>query len=266
MTPSARALLTSLYPRVAERLARSEMAYMSSAPSKPMPFMKFPPEIRDNIYRLSLVTGKEVVMYPEPHEMDDLPNFGRSRPCVELLQVNKQVHEEASPVFYGENMFRLPVKAEHHAVFIKYRALIHHASLRLDWKEVTDQQKISIATVEHCTPDAAFARARPRAARWRHIHKRHLQLMIGQWAPRRQLVVEDLPFLKTIKLDLKKFHCPGTCCRIEPFQHHLYHCFVKHLPLSFTTNGNKIEVSGLKTDDERAVVSERNWARFAKLA
>jgi len=147
-------------------------------------FLKLPREIRDQIYNLCLITEYEIVMHPEEYELSDVPAFGADdQPCVALLQLNKQVYAESFPVFYGKNTFRLPTNVQHNAIYQKYSREIHHVTVHLDYREVTDQEKRAIAIAEHMAPDTDFAPTRPDAARWRHIHKRHLDLMIAKWQP-----------------------------------------------------------------------------------
>lgn len=231
----------------------------------PEGFEKLPPEIRNKIYRLCLVTDVEIVMHPEAHELEDLPSFHGLKPFLQLLQVHRKIYLEAAPIFYGENVIRIPKQAEKHATLIKYYIYIRHIFSRLDFHEVTLGQKHHIAITEHTAPDSDFAPTRPHAARWGHIHKRHYDLTVSQWAPRRKLLLDELLDAKTIKINLKYFFCPGLCCHIDRIRFDLFHQFVKRLT-HINNHEGKMEMQGLMTDDERAIFrSKSHWVRFVKL-
>jgi len=228
-------------------------------------FLKLPREIRDQIYNLSLITEYEIVMHPEDYEVTDIPAFGADdQPCVSLLQLNKQIYAESFPVFYGKNKFRLPTNPQHNAIYQKYSSEIHHVTVHIDYREVTDQEKRAIAIAEHMAPDTDFAPTRPDAARWRHIHKRHLDLMIAKWQPRRDFIDRQMNALITIQLDLSLYYCPGLCCRKAIIYSDLFHQFVNG-SRNWIRNGGRIEVHGLATDLEENILSTPRWQSFAKL-
>jgi hypothetical protein len=228
-------------------------------------FLELPREIRDQIYNCCLVTDFEIVMHPEEYEISDVPSFWvDSQPCVSLLQLNQQVYQETFPVFYGKNIFRMPTDIRYNTTYQKYGRYIHHISIHLDYREVTDQEKQAIAIAEHMAPDTAFAPTRPDAARWRHIHKRHLDLMISKWQPRRNFMILHMTALDTIKLDLSWYYCPGLCCRKAIIYSDLFHQFVNG-SRNWIRNGGRIEVHGLATDLEENILSTPRWQSYAKL-
>jgi len=62
-------------------------------------FLDLPSEIRDRIYEH---------VFLEPHTVDLSPeNRKNLAPRLELLQVSRQIYNEAYPVFYGRNTFRV---------------------------------------------------------------------------------------------------------------------------------------------------------------
>jgi len=228
-------------------------------------FLGLPREIRDQIYDLCLVADFEIVMYPEEYEIHDVPSFWtEDQPCVALLQLNKQGYSETFPVFYGKNVFRMPTNTRYNRTFRKYSRYIHYISIHLDYREVTEQEKQAIAIAEHMAPDTDFALARPDAARWRHIHKRHLDLMISKWQRRRNFITNQMTALEEIELDLSWYYCPGLCCRKAIIYSDLFHQFVKGSQVWFP-NGGRIEVRGLATDLERNILSTPHWQNYAKL-
>jgi len=232
---------------------------------KPFNFLELPREIRDEIYNLSLITEYEIVMHPEEYELSNVPTFGTDdQPCVGLLQLNKQIYAESFPVFYGKNTFRLPTNTQHNTIYQKYSREIHHVTVHLDYREVTDSEKRAIAIAEHMAPDTDFAPTRPDAARWRHIHKRHLDLMIAKWQPRRNFILHQMTALDRIRLDLSWYYCPGLCCRKAIIYSDLFHQFVNGSHGWFR-NGGRIEVHGLATDLEENILSTPRWQSYAKL-
>ena len=228
-------------------------------------FLGLPREIRDQIYKCCLVAEFDIVMHPEEYEISDVPSFWvDSQPCVSLLQLNWQIYRETFPVFYGKNTFRMPTDVQYNTIYQKYGQYIHHITVHLDYREVTDAEKQAIAIAEHMAPDTAFAPTRPDAARWRHIHKRHLDLMTSKWQPRRNFIRLHMTALDTIKLDLSWYYCPGLCCRKAIIYSDLFHQFVNG-SRNWIQNGGRIEVHGLATDLEENVLSTPRWQSFAKL-
>ncbi|KAI9725083.1 MAG: hypothetical protein M1812_000359 [Candelaria pacifica] len=65
--------------------------------SKTFAFLSLPPELRNKVYRLLLVSTKTFTVGLRFGSFD-----------TSLLCVNKQIHEEASGIFYEENTFRIP--------------------------------------------------------------------------------------------------------------------------------------------------------------
>lgn len=64
----------------------------------PFDFLKQPREIRDQIYKFSLLTDYEIVMHPEEYEFADVPASGADdQSCVSLLQLNKQIYADIFP-------------------------------------------------------------------------------------------------------------------------------------------------------------------------
>lgn len=62
------------------------------------PFLALPGEIRNRIYRLTVVTARPFAVQLQ---------WNRPRDAA-LLRVNKQIFDEASGIFYAENTFRFP--------------------------------------------------------------------------------------------------------------------------------------------------------------
>lgn len=86
---------------------------------KPFPFMDFPPEIRNNVYRMLLTTPTGPIELPELTGRNGAAHRARWAKCItakqkrqhktiflETLECSKQVHDEASGILYGCNVFK----------------------------------------------------------------------------------------------------------------------------------------------------------------
>ncbi len=88
-------------------------------PPKPFPFMEFPPEIRNCVYKMLLTTPKSPIEFPEPTGRNRALRTANWEKCttwrmrrrhktifLEILEVSKQLHTEASGILYGCNVFK----------------------------------------------------------------------------------------------------------------------------------------------------------------
>ncbi|KAK0278539.1 hypothetical protein LTR35_009278 [Friedmanniomyces endolithicus] len=91
-----------------------ERKYAHKYPSKPLRFLDFPPEIRNQIYgQLLDFDYIELAPLNTVGKSNGLVRIRHMRyykrtivPRIRLLRANKQIHAEASPIFYGQNEFR----------------------------------------------------------------------------------------------------------------------------------------------------------------
>ncbi|KAL9602844.1 MAG: hypothetical protein Q9219_001539 [cf. Caloplaca sp. 3 TL-2023] len=88
-------------PQLTRSLKLSSLPYQSSGPStepKPtnnsFPFLSLPPEIRNTVYRY-------VVYFPR-----GVVKARSTKTRLQLFQVNQQIYDEASEIFFSENVFR----------------------------------------------------------------------------------------------------------------------------------------------------------------
>ena len=88
-------------------------------PFKPFPFLEFPPEIRNCVYKMLLTTPKAPIEFPEPTGRNRALRAASWEKCttrkskrmhkaifLEILEVSKQLHAEASGILYGCNVFK----------------------------------------------------------------------------------------------------------------------------------------------------------------
>lgn len=91
----------------------------SNAPFKPFPFLDFPPEIRNSVYRFLLTTPLTPIELPELTGRNGAAHRAQWAKCttakmrrkhktifLEILETCKQVHDEASGILYGCNVFK----------------------------------------------------------------------------------------------------------------------------------------------------------------
>ena len=88
-------------------------------PFAPFPFMEFPPEIRNCVYKMLLTSPKIPIEFPEPTGRNRALRAANWEKCntwkmrrrhktifLEILEVSKQLHAEASGILYGCNVFK----------------------------------------------------------------------------------------------------------------------------------------------------------------
>ncbi len=120
VSPRNSASSSSLSP---PRQANRALFHLQNTPKpkkkafKSLPFMNFPPEIRNNVYRMLLTTGP--IELPELTGRNGAAHRARWANCttakqrrqhkkifLEILECSKQVHDEASGILYGCNVFK----------------------------------------------------------------------------------------------------------------------------------------------------------------
>ena len=88
------------------------------------------------VYDLILVGDTEIVPYPAIWELDAalVPH-----PSPALLAVNKQIAEEARPVLYGKNQWRLPaVPRRVGSIFSLHPLLFRNITVFFDGRDLSD--------------------------------------------------------------------------------------------------------------------------------
>ena len=102
-------------PAISQQRARRS----PKKPFKPLPFMDFPPEIRNLVYRFLLTTPRTPIELPELTGRNGAAHRARWANCMnsrmrrdhktiflEILETCKQIHDEASGILYGCNVFK----------------------------------------------------------------------------------------------------------------------------------------------------------------
>ena len=134
--------------------------------SAPFPFLKLPPELRQNVYKFILIQDKQPLrpikrpkLYPEPR-----------KPASAILAANRQVYLEAHPIFLSGNEFLLRGTATDHS-WLKalgskglkdLRKITYVKRLKYDWFNFQDWNsyrtfsllakcpRLSLTIIAHC--------------------------------------------------------------------------------------------------------------------
>lgn len=113
------------------------------------PFMDLPPEIRLMIYDYCLIVeGRRITPYPSEADRAIMPTPpSKEKPAVALLQVSRQIRQEAQPSLYGKNVWCLSWQSRPllpHELWIDNRHLFRHLSIRFDHRDVTKESRREI--------------------------------------------------------------------------------------------------------------------------
>ncbi len=97
----------------------ADQQHARNSPFEPFPFLDFPPEIRNCVYKMLLTTPKIPIEFPEPTGRNRALRAAKWEKCttwkmrrrhktlfLEILEVSKQLHAEASGILYGCNVFK----------------------------------------------------------------------------------------------------------------------------------------------------------------
>lgn len=127
----------------------------AKSPFKPFAFMEFPPEIRNCIYKLLLTTPKIPIEFPEPTGRNRALRAANWEKCttwkmrrrhktifLEILEVSKQLHAEASGILYGCNIFKYRSDYGTHTQQLQY-SMGARLSNRLNHRERTPASNIA---------------------------------------------------------------------------------------------------------------------------
>lgn len=194
----------------------TEMADM--ADTKP-PFLETPREVRDMIYNLVLVGDSEIVPYPGKWESSAV---SKSHPSPALLAVSKQIADEARPVLYGKNQWRLPAHTRYRdSIFSLHPLLFRDVTEFFDGRDLPEDDRVVLARYRHSRPDSFFRAKDVEAAKARQIHSTYLAEVSCYWA-RKQALLYSMGQLRSLLINVEGLFCPSGCCRYKVLKDDLY--------------------------------------------
>lgn len=177
-------------------------------------FTDLPREIRDQIYKLLLTVGAELIAHPAYFEKPT--NFkaeGVIRPAVALLSVNKQISDEVATVFYGSDTWRIPKHDRPSfktGIYRIYGHLFRHITIHLDRRD-TDEF-YTTWRVEHIYESFASLTM---VERMRYTHDDRSDSLSRSMSIRGSLVVDYMSHIQSLTLVVDNLYCPSGCCRLD---------------------------------------------------
>jgi hypothetical protein len=206
-------------------------AATTTSSDKPFRFLDLPIEIRLYIYEQLVVVGK-IFYTPSQLEKQEGSRFlemdDYAAPELTMLRVNKQIYDEAEPVYLSKNLFVLPLGAHLKQPFVSADEVGRNDRPLFSIRGLRFVQNISLAFVSfqsqpyvhmasdwgtHGNPD--YTDFVDTQARWEHIH---------QMADLRMSLVLDDIFValntqlestyRYLEMDFTNAFCPIGCCRL----------------------------------------------------
>jgi len=224
-------------------------------------FMDLPREIRDQIYKLLLTVGAEIVAHSAYFEKPT--NFkaeGVIRPAVALLRVNKQISKEAATILYGDNTWRIP-DSDHYVrgleIYLDHGHLFRHITIHLDRRD-TDE----LDTTPGIERNYEHWASSTMEERMKSIHNHRLDVLKRSTYCRGLMIIADMTRIHSLVLVIGGLYCPSQCCRLDLIND-LYDdflcMFVPHprtglMAAMCPQSLKEVRVSGLKSQAEKDLV------------
>lgn len=177
-------------------------------------FTDLPREIRDQIYKLLLTVGAEIVAHPTYFQKRT--NFeaeGANRPAVALLRLNKQIGGEAAVVLYGNNTWRIADSdrdARGSEIYEKYGNLFRHVTVHLDRRD-TDEFFTTLR-IEQTYERLASLKMDKRI---KDTHDHRSEILDQFICARRSLIEDHMTYIQSLTLVVDNLYCPSGCCRFD---------------------------------------------------
>lgn len=261
---------------------------------------RLPYEIRLIIYHYCLLVNYEIVPYLSLYRVQkhllkysklgrrflkdrhstQLPS-SRLLPSLNLLAVNKQMYEEAAPILYGKNTWRMPIvisdklfRQSDHNVFIKHADLFRRITIQFHWRELEDSVHHGFLHHKSVNDPEWYPLHRDRAYNldlWQKVQTR------GVLDRLYRNMSQLMPHLTSLVLDVDKLYCSLGCCRGRVLGKWLRNGFIASLGKGIAKSSlSRVEFIGLKGTEEKEMVygdwsfeesgvvsKERLWRRWA---
>lgn len=192
-------------------------------------FMGFPREVRDMIYARALCVDGVIAPYKEKYVVEG--DYAGPAPTVALLAVSTQLRDEALPVLYGKNTWRVnaldpsigqddPLEGESdetytlHLVTYSSRVNIRtvwsslpkgHARLQLSRGGDRTDSIIYVHTLQHQHSSGRLQR---------RLHNIDNLTLTGNWIIKSN-VLSYMSNLTSILINIANLFCPMGCCRLS---------------------------------------------------
>ena len=158
------------------------------------------------IYKLCLPVGKALVLKSTPCEKAEI----RARRLLKtsfpkLLQVNSKIREEAAPIFYGTNSWRIidiPKGLSLPSIFFKH---VHEATVTFDRRIMSIKDIWAVS-------DETFESTLRADLRLSVIHGELKDKLLETWQEKCE-TLSNLP-LTSLEVDFQHSRCPIGCCRM----------------------------------------------------
>ena len=230
-------------------------------------FLGLPLEVRDQIYKLSLIVGVEIVAHPDYFEKPTVFGEGEvSRPAVALLRVNKQIYEEAAAVFYGKNNWRIPNVSRPSVddeIYYKYGHLFRQVTVHLDRRDIDEY--LTTKELKDFHRDFAPSTMDQRLVLF---HTSRRDYLSGSIETRQFLLGGFMKHIQSFTLVVGNLYCSSGCCRLEIIENDVCNFFLRDLLPAPETGDSaaacphlkEVRVIGLKTHEERELVYGKGGA------
>ncbi|KAI4196581.1 MAG: hypothetical protein LQ346_003199 [Caloplaca aetnensis] len=191
----------------------SPSAVPSSDPIQPSPLMALPPEIRLIIYDYCLVVAGRITPYPSEADraiQGTTPSNETS--AVALLQVSRQIREEARPSLYGKNVWCLSGQSAPllpYQLWIDNRHLFRHLFVRFDHRDVSEESRSEISAFHaHVMGRPAGYASSP--VYLQRVADDHEDMFLSVCNVKLYLLNRILPFLRSVSVNFEWAVHPTT--------------------------------------------------------
>ena len=169
---------------------------------------KAPTEIRNMIYKLCLPTGNYLALKLTPCDKEETKGRRglRKTSFPALLQVNQKIREEAAPIFYGANVWKIidvPKRLELPDIFLAH---VREARVTFDRRIMNIHKLWAIS-------DKGFKKADKADDRLQEIHDRLKNNLLETWQEKCS-TLREMSSLTELEVELKHCNCPIGCCRM----------------------------------------------------
>ena len=211
-------------------------------------FLDLPRELRDQIYGYCLIVQGVLVVQPGHSGEPTAPRYrGGSPPALALLSVNQQINQEAAPIFYGKNCWRIlaDYSAEPDFCFYeKHGSLLRHVNFSNFSRE---REIFGYLLMQNEREDLRESYRKPAGS---------------TLAVRRACLVRHLRLITTLTLSLNSpEHDLASLCRPATLDHVWTHLLSQLIPTrhheSPIPSLKEIRILGLRSKEEKMFFIER---------